>query len=128
MRLAVLGIVTGVMIFCVVGLATVLTLAAVVSGMGDVVAGVVLRYVGLGIGVILAVDTVILLLWLAFLTATTELAVNQALATKKDGENQTELPPAGAEERAWDLLSSKESSKPTADQFPSKVKWDAEHR
>ncbi len=109
MRLAVLGIVTGVMIFCVVGLATVLTLAAVVSGMGDVVAGVVLRYVGLGIGVILAVDTVILLLWLAFLTATTELAVNQALATKKDGENQTELAPAGAEDLSdseWEETSS----------------------
>lgn len=96
MRLAILGIIAGVMIFCVVGLATVLTLAAVVSGMGDVTAGVVLRYIGLGIGAILAVDTVILLLWLAFLTATAELALNQVVGAKKDQANQTELASPGA--------------------------------
>jgi len=109
MRLAILGIITGVMIFCVVGLATVLTLAAVVSGMGDVTAGIVLRYVALGIGVFLAVDTVVLLLWLVFLTVTAELALNQVIAAKKDQDKQMDSTTVAMENLAdseWEETSS----------------------
>ncbi len=109
MRLAILGIITGVMILCVVGLATVLTLAAVVSGMGDVTAGIVLRYVGLGIGVLLAVDTMVLLLWLVFLTVTAELALNQVIAAKKDQDKQMDSTTVAMENLAdseWEETSS----------------------
>jgi len=109
MRLAILGIITGVMILCVVGLATVLTLAAVVAGMGDVTAGIVLRYVGLGIGVLLAVDTMVLLLWLVFLTVTMELALNQVMTTKQDQDRQMDSATGALEDLSgseWEETSS----------------------
>lgn len=98
MRLAVLGIVATIFVICVTGLATVLTLAAIMAGMGDVAAAAVLRYVGLGIGAILVVDVTVLVLYLVFLVATTELALSQASDAQKMSTDQAESSPDTGQE------------------------------
>ena len=98
MRLAVLGILTIIFVLCVTGLATVLTLAAIMAGMGDVVASAVLRYVGLGIGAILLVDVTVLFLYLVFLVATTELFLSRAGDAQKMSSDQAELPESAKED------------------------------
>lgn len=94
MRLAVLGILTIIFVLCITGLATVLTLAAIMAGMGDGAASVVLRYVGLGIGAILVVDVTVLFLYLVFLVATTELALSRASDSERVSTDQRGLPEA----------------------------------
>lgn len=88
MRLAVLGILTTVFILSVTTLATVLALAAIVAGMGDAPAATVLRYIGLGVGALLVVDATVLLLYLIFLIATTELAMSRASETEGASPDQ----------------------------------------
>jgi len=105
MRLTILGILASLFVLCVAGLATVLTLAVIVAGMGDHTAAVVLRYIGLGIGAILIIDTTGLFLYLVFLVATTELALKQANDARGMATDQTEQPALGEEnlpESEWE--------------------------
>lgn len=94
MRLTILGILTSLFVLCVAALATVLTLAVIVAGMGDQAAAAILRYIGLGIGAILIVDTLVLFLYLIFLVATTELALKQVNEPATVRTDQAEQPPS----------------------------------
>ena len=105
MRLTILGILTSLFVLCVAALATVLTLAVIVAGMGDQAAAVVLRYIGLGIGAILIIDTVVLFLYLVFLVATTELLlkqVNEAATVPTDQADQPSSEEGSLSESEWE--------------------------